>query len=380
MIDWWIIEKSLNKKLTPQEKKCFDEWLEATPKHRVLYDKIKHTGNMDDNTADFDRWRQAFQEKLTARKRQEKKHIFLKLTVAAAVLLLFLGGGYWWFNLENKTHSIVESLAQEPNRGAIRLTTASGEILNLSSADTSDMLKIDGAKIVKGQGILIYEKASGEPQVEQSGYNQIEVPKGAEYRLVLSDGTRVWLNSDTHLSYPTNFEKSIRKVEIHGEAYFEVSHNAKKPFIVRTGELTVKVLGTEFNVNTRIPTHVRTTLVEGKVQVTFKEDAPHVLTPGEMASTNLLSGQTSIERVNIQKYIAWRHGRFCFEEATIEEIMQELSLWYDLQVEYQNQKIKQEKFSGYLPRGESVTSILKKIEQTSYVHFKIVQNKITVGY
>ena len=85
MIDWWIIEKSLNKELTPQEKKCFDEWLEATPKHRVLYDKIKCIGNMDNNAADFDRWRQAFQEKLTTRKRQEKKRIFLKLTVAAAV-------------------------------------------------------------------------------------------------------------------------------------------------------------------------------------------------------------------------------------------------------------------------------------------------------
>ena len=366
MIDWWIIEKSLNKKLTPQEKKCFDEWLEATPKHRVLYDKIKYSGDMDNNAADFDRWRQAFQEKLTTRKRQEKKRIFLKLTVAAAVLFLFLGGGYWWFNMENKTHNTVETFAQEPNRGTVRLTTASGEVLNLSSEATSDVLKVDGAKIVKDQGTLIYEKAPEKPQSEQSGYNKIEVPKGAEYRLVLSDGTRIWLNSDTRLSYPTNFEKNVREVEIHGEAYFEVSHDTRKPFIVRTGELTVTVLGTEFNVNTRIPTHVRTTLVEGKVQVTFKEGIPYILTPGE--------------KVNIQKYIAWRHGRFCFEEATIEEIMQELSLWYDLQVEYQNQKVKQEKFSGYLPRGESVMSILQKIEQTSYVHFKRVQNKIIVGY
>ena len=346
MIDWWIIEKSLNKKLTPQEKKCFDEWLEATPKHRVLYDKIKYSGDMDNNTADFDRWRQAFQEKLTTRKRQEKKRIFLKLTVAAAVLFLFLGGGYWWFNMENKTHNTIETFAQEPNRGTVRLTTASGEVLNLSSEATSDVLKVDGAKIVKDQGTLIYEKAPEEPQSEQSGYNKIEVPKGAEYRLVLSDGTRIWLNSDTRLSYPTNFEKNVREVEIHGEAYFEVSHDTRKPFIVRTGELTVTVLGTEFNVNTRIPTHVRTTLVEGKVQVTFKEGIPYILTPGEMASTDVFSGQTTVEQVNIQKYIAWRHGRFCFEEATIEEIMQELSLWYDLQVEYQNQKVKQEKFSG----------------------------------
>ena len=107
MIDWWIIEKSLNKKLTPQEKKCFDEWLEATPKHRVLYDKIKYSGDMDNNAADFDRWRQAFQEKLTTRKRQEKKRIFLKLTVAAAVLFLFLGGGYWFNNSLRRSPKLV---------------------------------------------------------------------------------------------------------------------------------------------------------------------------------------------------------------------------------------------------------------------------------
>lgn len=99
-----------------------------------------------------------------------------------------------------------------------------------------------------------------------------------------------------------------------------------------------------------------------------------------MASTDLLSGRTSVGRVNIQKYIAWRHGRFCFEEATVEEIMQELSLWYDVQAEYRDERVKQEKFSGYLLRGESVMSILRKIEQTSYIHFTMVQNRIIVGY
>ena len=169
-------------------------------------------------------------------------------------------------------------------------------------------------------------------------------------------------------------------MELHGEAYFEVRQDKSKPFIVRTGQLKVMVLGTEFNVNTRIPDHVRTTLVGGKVQVAFGEADPCILRPGEMASTDLFSGKTTVEQVNIQKYIAWRHGRFCFEGATIEEIMQELALWYDLRVEYADERVKQEKFSGYLPRGESVMSILRKIEQTSYVHFTMIQNRIIVGY
>ena len=227
---------------------------------------------------------------------------------------------------------------------------------------------------------LLYDHFTGHKDKIESNIYTFEVEPGQKGSMRLADGTIVHLNSASKISFAGNYNSEERVVTLNGEAYFEVSHDTRKPFIVRTGELTVTVLGTEFNVNTRIPTHVRTTLVEGKVQVTFKEGLPYILTPGEMASTDVFSGQTTVEQVNIQKYIAWRHGRFCFEEATIEEIMQELSLWYDLQVEYQNQKVKQEKFSGYLPRGESVMSILQKIEQTSYVHFKRVQNKIIVGY
>jgi len=160
------------------------------------------------NTADFDRWRQAFQEKLTTRKRQEKKRIFLKLTVAGAVLFLFLWGGDWPWSL----------------------TILAPSTFKTSDVASDDKFRTSPEAVVKRTvprfgscaKVLIYEKAPEEPQSEQSGYNKIEVPKGAEYRLVLSDGTRIWLNSDTRLSYPTNFEKNVREVEIHGEAYFEV--------------------------------------------------------------------------------------------------------------------------------------------------------------
>lgn len=380
MIDWWIIEKSLDKKLTLQEKQLFDEWLAETPEHQLLYDRIKCAGNVNDEARESDRWRQAFREKLNMRKRQANRRMFWRLSQIAAVLFLFLGGGYWWFSRETEQHPVVESVYREPNRSMVRLMTATGEVLNLSSPDLSDTLKIDGVRIAKNQGTLIYDKNPGKPPVGESVCNKIEVPRGAEYSLILSDGTRIWLNSDTRLSYPVSFEKSVREVELHGEAYFEVSRDETKPFIVRTGQLAVTVLGTEFNVNTRIPAHVRTALVKGKVEVVFGEGDSYILNPGEMASTDLLSGRTSVGRVNIQKYIAWRHGRFCFEEATVEEIMQELSLWYDVQAEYRDERVKQEKFSGYLLRGESVMSILRKIEQTSYIHFTMVQNRIIVGY
>lgn len=380
MLDWWIIEKSLENELTAQEKQLFDEWLEETPEHRLLYDKIKGAGHINNEAREFGRWRQDFQEKLNVRKRQEKRRMFLRLSQVAAVMFLLLGGGYWWFGRKSELPLTVESIYREPDRTKVRLTTASGEVLHLSSQVVSDTLEIDGVRIAKNQGTLVYDNNSDVLPVGESVYNKIEVPRGAEYCLVLSDGTRVWLNSDTRLNYPVSFEKNVREVELHGEAYFEVRQDKSKPFIVRTGQLKVMVLGTEFNVNTRIPDHVRTTLVGGKVQVAFGEADPCILRPGEMASTDLFSGKTTVEQVNIQKYIAWRHGRFCFEGATIEEIMQELALWYDLRVEYADERVKQEKFSGYLPRGESVMSILRKIEQTSYVHFTMIQNRIIVGY
>ena len=208
--------------------------------------------------------------------------------------------------------------------------------------------------------------------------NQIEVPRGAEFCLTLSDGSRVWLNSESTLSYPVAFNQTTREVTLQGEAYFQIQPDPKRPFVVQTAGMQVAVLGTEFNLNTRKKENIQTALVQGKIQIIASNGNRLILKPGQIAETDGINGNIQILKENILQHISWQKGRFYFEEANMQEIMNELALWYDVEVEFQNEKLRYETFSGYLLRGETIESILKKIEQTTYVHFQIIGKKIII--
>ena len=208
-----------------------------------------------------------------------------------------------------------------------------------------------------------------------SRMNRLDVPQGAEYHLVLSDGTRVWMNARSRLVYPVAFGDT-REVELEGEAYFEVTRDENRPFIVHAGQVAVKVLGTEFNVNTCRKQKVQTVLVKGSVQVENGGKREVVLRPGELAET--VGTQIRVTQVNVRKYTAWREGVFYFEEAELEEIMTELADWYCVQAVFTDQTVRTRKFSGVLERSETIENVLKKIERTTSVHFTIQQGIIQV--
>ena len=249
----------------------------------------------------------------------------------------------------------------------------------VSVAILSDTLEIDGQAVIRNATGLVYAPQDSCADDSCRRMNEMYVPRGAEFNLVLSDGSHVWLNSDSRLRYPSVFRGDVREVEVSGEVFFEVARDERSPFVVKVEGLEVVVLGTKFNVNTRVAERIQTTLVEGQVAVNLPAGQSVVLEPGEMASANVVSGEVRSEQVNVQKYVAWRYGRFCFEEATMEEIMRELALWYDVEVEYRNGALKSERFTGSLPRSESIMEILKKIEQTTYVHFHVAGNRIIIG-
>ena len=208
---------------------------------------------------------------------------------------------------------------------------------------------------------LFYAADQGGEKI--SRMNRLDVPQGAEYHLVLSDGTRVWMNARSRLVYPVAFGDT-REVELEGEAYFEVTRDENRPFIVHAGQVAVKVLGTEFNVNTCRKQKVQTVLVKGSVR------------PGELAET--VGTQIRVTQVNVRKYTAWREGVFYFEEAELEEIMTELADWYCVQAVFTDQTVRTRKFSGVLERSETIENVLKKIERTTSVHFTIQQGIIQV--
>ena len=255
-----------------------------------------------------------------------------------------------------------------------------GVILSLSDGRRIDLSAREG-KIGAGEEVvnhpenkqLFYAADQGGEKI--SRMNRLDVPQGAEYHLVLSDGTRVWMNARSRLVYPVAFGDT-REVELEGEAYFEVTRDENRPFIVHAGQVAVKVLGTEFNVNTCRKQKVQTVLVKGSVQVENGGKREVVLRPGELAET--VGTQIRVTQVNVRKYTAWREGVFYFEEAELEEIMTELADWYCVQAVFTDQTVRTRKFSGVLERSETIENVLKKIERTTSVHFTIQQGIIQV--
>lgn len=257
----------------------------------------------------------------------------------------------------------VENLEERKPAGVI-LSLADGRQVDLSQ----EMVTDSEEKVVNDpehrQLSYSLEQAQGKTGVK----NCLEIPQGAEYLLILSDGSKVWLNACTRLTYPVLFG-DIREVELEGEAYFEVTHDEKRPFVVRTNKASIAVLGTEFNVNTHRSQKVETVLVKGKVAVEVPGQQKVVLRPGELAETG--GSEIVVSSVNVRRYTAWRNGEFYFEEASLEEIMQELSDWYCVQTVFLNQEVRAHKFSGVLERNESIQEVLKKIERTTSVHFVV---------
>lgn len=215
---------------------------------------------------------------------------------------------------------------------------------------------------------------------EKSGkvvYNEIEIPRGGEFDLVLADGTQVWLNAESRLRYPVEFSGKERKVVLEGEAYFQVKKNPSLPFRVEIRNQVIEVLGTEFNVSGyKDEVHVYTTLVNGKVKVaTTGRDM--TLLPGEQCVLDTGDGSMIRQQVDVDKIISWKKGKFILEEQTLEQIMQKLARWYDITVFYQNPALKNKVFKGSVPRYAELQQVLNILEKTGEVQFHI-QNRTVI--
>ncbi|MCR6722586.1 MAG: DUF4974 domain-containing protein [Chitinophagaceae bacterium] len=217
-------------------------------------------------------------------------------------------------------------------------------------------------------GQLVYDGANDEAIAV--GYNSMATPKGRQFKMVLPDGTKVWLNAASSIRYPILFTGDERNVEITGEAYFEVAHNKSKPFHVKTSDGTdVEVLGTHFNINSYDNEEsINTTLLEGSVRVTSKA-GNIVLQPGQQAQSNA-NGIISLKRtVNIDQVMAWKNGIFDFQDATLEEVMRQLERWYDIDVTYEKNIPKLE-FYGKMGKDLSLETVLNGLEKSN-VHFRM---------
>ncbi|MCS3801028.1 FecR domain-containing protein [Niastella sp. OAS944] len=311
-----------------------------------------------------------------------------KSWVAIAASLLLLGfGAYLRFIPKKKPVQITETKVEipsdvKPNIKNAILTLDDGRTIVLDSVKNGLLVSQGAAQIVKS-GTTISYNASKTLSSGASIYNTVSVPRGGNViDLELSDGSRVWLNAASSIRYPVTFNSDQRRVEITGEAYFEVVHKEdSKPFIVSKENLDVTVLGTHFNVNAyEDDGSIRVTLLEGSVKVTIPQLA-HVqkmLKPGQQAIS--LNGKLDVDKdVDTDQVLAWKNGKFAFNKTNIQLIMKQIERWYDVETVYESDIVKKLPFSGEISRYNTASKVLDLLGKTGFIRFRIVGKKVFVS-
>ena len=310
-----------------------------------------------------------------------RKMRWTRLTAAAVILVALAAGTYLYF-APHSSQSIATAKQKQkdiapPLSNKAVLTLANGTKIEIDSSGNGTVAVQGNVKIIKqSTGEISYAGTA----VGEVSYNTLSVPRGSKpMSLMLSDGSKVWINVGSSLTYPTAFTGNERKVKITGEAYFEVIHNARMPFIVQNGDVMVRDLGTHFNVNTYADEpEVRVTLLEGSVRIS-NNALSQLLKPGQQArfNNNENSDIKVLNDVNMEEVIAWKNGKFFFDKNTdIGTIMRQISRWYNVDIEYQG-KINQ-RFWGSISKDVNVSQVLKILEATGGVKFKVEGNKIIV--
>ncbi|MGF7232105.1 FecR family protein [Arachidicoccus sp.] len=261
------------------------------------------------------------------------------------------------------------------------LTLDNGKTIILDSATNGLLAKQGNTKVVKlASGQIAYKEEGASNQLQGIHYNTMTTPRGGQYAIELPDGTKVWLNAASSITYPTMFAANTREVSITGEAYFEVTKNPNKPFIVSTPRgMKVQVLGTHFNINAyKDENIIKTTLLEGAVRVTCANSLEK-LVPGEQAQLTANGGLKLLKDVDVDDVIGWKKGVFDFNNADIASVMRQLSRWYDVDINYKVESMPTDLFSGIINRNNSIQQVLKMLETTLRVHFLIQGKSILVS-
>ncbi|SUJ21111.1 fec operon regulator FecR [Sphingobacterium spiritivorum] len=316
-------------------------------------------------------------------KAKEKRVTKLWSSIAAAVALfgVVLGIGGVFLSKNNtdarKSISYVQDIA--PGKTGATLTLANGKKIRLANAVNGEIAEESGISVSKtAEGNLVYEVGtSSEEGLKKGGMNTLSTARGETYILILPDKSKVWLNAASSLTYAADLlDRGIRRVQLQGEAYFEISKDKQHPFVVSTANHDIEVLGTHFNVSSYPDeSSTTTTLLEGSVK-TIKGELTRVLKPNQQSV--FTQGNFSIKNVNAEDAIAWKDGTFLFEDETLQSIMRRISRWYNVEVEYADNVDKNKLYGGGLSRYENVSSVLKILESTKKIHFKIEGRRILV--
>jgi len=366
-----LAEKWMNGTITPDEEKEYAQWYNSDQNRTVELP----ASFVPSQTAHEKRMLEELNRKSGIN--VNTRYFFIKRIAAAASILLFVSIGlYFYLHTKNNTIENIRFVQNDiaPGSNKAILTLADGKQIILNDAHNGQLANESNTLINKtADGHVAYKNAAeGKTAMV---YNTLSTPRGGQYTLTLADGTRVLLNAASSITYPTSFLGNDRKVILTGEAYFEVAHNAAKPFRVTSQGQTVEVLGTHFNINAYSDeSYIRTTLIEGSVKVS-SGSSQEIIKPGQQAV--LMQQSLKVNNADIEETIAWTNGYFRFNDAKIESVMRIISRWYDIDVAYEG-KVTDEGFYGKISRYKNISQVLKMLEKTKTVHFKIEGRRVTL--
>ena len=375
-----LIARKLDDGLLPMEETELSDWLAEDVKHEEVYAEIK---KIRDRTKLLHRDFAPDTEHVLKRiKRERVRQIGFRYWwkyAALFILPLSVALVLWQGMKKEEEHRQFSAVSRPGGERAI-LKLYNGKTVVLDSTMKSSLIAHEANVRIEmdSNHLLRYSSHDSIEMANDNKNNELIIPKGGEYQVVLADGTKVWLNSASRLIYPQSFMGKERRVVLSGEAFFDVTHDAERPFVVETSRMNVKVLGTRFNVNDYDDNEeVSTTLVNGSVEIVSGDQQAFRLVPGEQAYGK--ENELEKREVNVRLYTSWIDGKFLFNNTELEEIAKQISRWYDVEIFFSSESVKKVRFTGAIVKFKPLEDLVRMIESTSQVRFSVKGRTIVIS-
>ena len=379
-----LIGKKITGTISPEEEARLQEWAGQEETHRQLVEKLTRPDYVREKMSAL----QAIQvPELPESPAPRKRHISWQAAAAALLLLLLTAGGVM-LNRSNQRYQELKTrydkehyvASIKPGETKATLTTETGRTIVLGGDEKSNYQAIAAVKGKQEQELARQRRKAEEDRI---ALNNLEIPRGGEFHITLEDGTEVWLNAESTLRYPDHFDGKNREVTLTGEAYFKVAKDGHgRPFYVKTAGQCVRVYGTEFNIfSYEEDQFVYTTLVNGCISLTREnsQDSELILTPGHQAIFGKADGATHVKPVATDVVTSWRNGMFVFQDQTLDQIMRQLSRWYNFTYSFTSEEVANTLFMGRMARSSQFGEVLEILEQSGHLKFDVKDSHIIIS-
>ena len=376
-----LIQRYVSGDATEEERYEVERWMAESEEHGVLMEKFRSDAFWQEQLAEHDIFdvEVAFKRFRKSKREKERRLLVYRVAGVAAVLLVVLGVAvYSWIRKETGPENMAQLVeVLSPGSSRATLILAGGKEVHLNDSmhleikEQMAMIKVKGDEVYYSEDAEYADSSDLQPSI-----NKVVTSRGGEYKLILSDGTKVWLNADSRFEFPSKFVGQERCVYVEGEVYFEVAKDVSHPFVVTTKQAKVRVLGTSFNVRAYPDEIYRTTLLEGCVEVLYKKDVVK-LQPHEQWILD--EGVRRVAPVNVRMAASWKNGSFAFDDEPLLNVFQELERWYDVHVFIANEEIREMKFTGIFPRYANMDKVLNIVELATGVSCKVSNRTIVIS-